>query len=196
MCEPAEQRLVNKAPDPLFNNVTHGTPNNVGSICCYGESEGNQLLLTSETTFVPGKWGDPGTRVWWTSTCWKSQLLLLMWLAGLDQKVGGAESRNWWGHTPLTRACCSSNSSFLQELSVVFSFLEVSANLPWASIRRSCMSASFAKESFVTWRKRREGGRRGKGLWQYPHLKTLCNTNICMLRVSDAIWGTIFYIIQ
>ena len=55
MCEPAEQRLVNKAPDPLFNNVTHGTPNNVGSIYCYGESEGYQLLLTSETTFVPGK---------------------------------------------------------------------------------------------------------------------------------------------
>ena len=66
MCEPAEQRLVNKAPDPLFNNITHGTPNNVGSIYCYGESEGYQLLLTSETTFVPGsllaKWGEPGTR--------------------------------------------------------------------------------------------------------------------------------------
>ena len=54
---------------------------------------------------------------------------------------------------------------------MVFSFLEVSANLPWASIRRSCMSASFAKESFVTWRKRREGEGEVKGSDNIPTSK-------------------------
>ena len=93
----------------------------------------------------------------------------------------GTETRQWHhprrtSHStaalsvlPLTCTFCSSNSSFLRAVSAVFSFFDVSANLSWASVRRSCISAAFARESFVTWEGEgegeggEEGGGRGRG---------------------------------